>query len=91
MSERETGHHGNYTEEKITMVRPSYKDAGGQNTKINNGMDTDRKKEKGTPKKHVDRGGTSSHGNKELGTRSMEKQRGMELWSLVSGRRRQPL
>jgi hypothetical protein len=42
-------------------------------------MDTDRKKKKRTPKKNVDRGSTSKHGNKELGTRSMEKQRGMEF------------
>ena len=42
-------------------------------------MDTDRKKKKWTPKKNVDRGSTSSHGNKELGTRSMEKQTGMEF------------
>jgi hypothetical protein len=41
-------------------------------------MDTDRKKEKRTSKKNVDRGRTSSHGNKELGTRSMEKQRQMD-------------
>ena len=51
----------------------------GENTKINNGMDTDRRKKKRAPKKDVDRGSTSSHGNKELGTRSMEKQRGMEF------------
>ena len=48
-------------------------------TKINNGMDTDRKKKKRTPKKNVERGSTSSHGNKEPGTRSMDKQRGMEF------------
>ena len=42
-------------------------------------MDTDRKKKKRTPKRNVDSGSTGSHGNKELGTRSMEKQRGMEL------------
>ena len=49
-------------------------------------MDTDRKKEKRTPKKTVDRGSTSSHGNKELGTRSVEKQRGMEfgLWKMAT-------
>ena len=41
--------------------------------------DTDRKKKKRTPKKNVDRGSTSSHGNKELRTKSMEKQRGMEF------------
>ena len=42
-------------------------------------MDTDRKKKKRTPKKNVDRGSTRSHGNKELGTRSMEKQKGIEF------------
>ena len=42
-------------------------------------MDTDRKKKKRTPQKNVDRGSTRSHGNKELGTRSVEKQRGMEF------------
>ena len=42
-------------------------------------MDTDRKKKKRTPKKSLDRGSTSSRGNKELGTRSAEKQRGMEF------------
>ena len=42
-------------------------------------MDTDRKKKKRMPKKNVDRGSTSSHGSKELGTRSMEKERGMEF------------
>ena len=41
--------------------------------------DTDRKKKKRKSKKNVDRGSTSSHGNKELGTRSMEEQRGMEF------------
>ena len=49
-------------------------------------MDTDRKKKKWTPKKNVDRGSTSSHGNKELGTRSVEKQRGMDfgLWKTAT-------
>ena len=42
-------------------------------------MGTDGKKKKRTPKKNVDRGSTSSHGNKELVTRSMKKQRGMEF------------
>ena len=48
-------------------------------------MDTDRKKER-TSKENVDRGSTSSHGNKELGTRSMEKQAGMEfgLWKMAT-------
>ena len=49
-------------------------------------MDTDRKKKKRTPKKNVDRGSTSSHGNKQLGTRSMDKQRGMEFgfWKMAT-------
>ena len=49
-------------------------------------MDTDRKKERTTSKENVDRGSASSHGNKELGTRSMEKQRGMEfgLWKTAT-------
>ena len=49
-------------------------------------MDTDRKKKERTPKENVDRRSTSSHGSKELGTRSMEKQRGMEfgLWKMVT-------
>ena len=49
-------------------------------------MDTDRKKKERTPKENVDRRSTSSHGNKELGTRSMEKQRGMEfgLWKMAT-------
>ena len=48
------------------------KDARGQNTKINYG-----EKEKRTSKKNVDGRSTSSHENKKLRTRSMEKQRGM--------------
>ena len=49
-------------------------------------MNTTGKKEKRTPKKNVDIGSTSSHGNKEFGTRSMEKQRGMEfgLWKMAT-------
>ena len=46
---------------------------------MNNGMDTTGKREKRTSKKNMDRRSTSSHGNKEFGTRSMEKQRGMEF------------
>ena len=42
-------------------------------------MDTIGKKKKRTSKKNMDRRSTSSHGNKEFGTRSMEKQRGMEF------------
>ena len=47
--------------------------------RINNGMDTTGKKKKRTSKKNVDRRSTSSHGNKEFGTRSMEKQRRMDF------------
>ena len=48
-------------------------------------MDTDRKKIKRTPKKNVDRS-TSRHGNKELGTRSVEKHRRMEFgfWKMAT-------
>jgi len=59
------------------MVWPRQKDARGENTKINYGMDTIGEKEKRTSKKNVDRRSTSSHDNKKFGTRSMEKQRGM--------------
>jgi hypothetical protein len=58
------------------MVRPHQKDARGQNTKINYGIETIGEKEKRTFKKNVDRRSTSSH-DKKFGTRSMEKQRGM--------------
>ena len=49
-------------------------------------MDTNGKKKKRTSKKNVDRGSTRSHGNKELGNRSMEKQREMEfgLWKMAT-------
>jgi hypothetical protein len=53
------------------------KDARGQNTKINYGMDTTGEKEKRTSKKNVDGRSTSSLDNKKLRTRSMEKQTGM--------------
>jgi len=59
------------------MVRRRQKDARGENTKINYGMDTAGEKEKRTSKKNVDGRSTSSHDNKKLRTRSMEKQRGM--------------
>jgi hypothetical protein len=58
------------------MVWPRQKDARGENTKINYGVDTTGEKEK-MSKKNVDRRSTSSHDNKKFGTRSMEKQRGM--------------
>jgi len=59
------------------MVWPRQKDARGENTKINYGLDTSEEKEKRTSKKNVDGRSTSSHDNKKFRTRSMEKQRGM--------------
>ena len=63
--------------QKTTMVWPRQKDARGENTKINYGLDTKGEKEKRTPKKNVDGRYTSSHDSKKFRTRSMEKQRGM--------------
>ena len=67
------------------MVWPSQKDARGQNTKINNGMDTTVEKEKRPSKKNMDRRSTSNH-DKKFGTKSMEKQRGMAFgfWKMVT-------
>ena len=59
------------------MVWPRRKDARGENTKINCGLDTAGEKEKRTFKKNVDGRSTRSHDNKKFRTRSMEKQRGM--------------
>ena len=59
------------------MVWPRQKDARGQNTKINYGLDTAGEKEKRTSKKNVDGRSTRSHDNKKFRDRSMEKQRGM--------------
>jgi hypothetical protein len=59
------------------MVWPRHIDARGENTKINYGMDTTGEKEKWTSKKNLDGRSTSSHDNKEFGTKSMEKQRRM--------------
>ena len=59
------------------MVWPRQKDARGENTKTNYGMDTTGEKEKRTPKENVDGRSTSSHDNKKFRSRSMEKQRGM--------------
>ena len=73
----EAGHHRHHREEKTTTVWPRQKDARGENTKINYGMDTTREKGKRTSKKNVNGKGTSSHENKKFRTRSMEKQRGM--------------
>ena len=45
--------------------------------KINYGMGTTGEKKKRTSKKNVDGRSTSSHDNKKVRNRSMEKQRGM--------------
>ena len=47
-----------------------------ENTKINYGMDITGQKKKRTSKKNLDGRSISSHDNKKLRTRSMEKQRG---------------
>jgi hypothetical protein len=69
------------------MVWPHQKDARGQNTNINYGMDTRREKKKRTSKKNVDGRSTISH------ARNVEQDqwRNREVWRLVSGRRRQLL
>ena len=54
-----------------------YKNAKGQNNKINYGMGTTGEKEKRTSKKNVDGRSASSHDDKKFRNRSMEKQRGM--------------
>ena len=59
------------------MVRPRQKDARGEKTKINYGMDTTGEKENRTFKKNAVGRSTSSHDNKKLRSRSMEKHRGM--------------
>jgi hypothetical protein len=59
------------------MVGPCQKDAGGENTKINYGMDPTGEKEKRTSKENLDTRSTSSHDNKKFETRPTEKQRGM--------------
>jgi hypothetical protein len=59
------------------MVWPRQKDARGENTKINYGMDTRGEKKKRTPKKNVDGRSTNSHDNKKFRSRSVEKQGGM--------------
>jgi hypothetical protein len=74
--EREAGHHRHHTEEKNTMVWPRQKDARGENTKINYGMDTRGETKKMTSKKNMDERSTSSHDSEKFRTRSMEKQGG---------------
>ena len=59
------------------MVWPRQKDARGQNTKINYGLDTTGEKGKSTSKKNVDGRSTSRYDNKKCRTRTMEKQRRM--------------
>jgi len=76
-SERGAGHHRHHREEKTTMVWPRQKDARGENTKINYGLDTSGEKEKWMSKKNVDGRSTNSHDSKKSRTRSVEKQRGM--------------
>jgi hypothetical protein len=51
------------------------KNARGENTKINYGIDITGEKKKRTSKKNVDGRSTSSHVNKKFRTRSVEKQR----------------
>jgi hypothetical protein len=55
-------------EKKTTMVWPRQKDARGQNTKINYGMDTTGEEKKRTSKKNVDGMSTSSQDNKKFRT-----------------------
>jgi hypothetical protein len=59
------------------MVWSRQKDARGENTKINYGMDTTEEKKKRTSKENVYGWSTSSYDNKKFRTRSMEKQAGM--------------
>jgi len=59
------------------MVWPRQKNARGENTEINYGLDNAGEKEKRTSKKNVDGRSISSHDNKKFRTRSMEKQTGM--------------
>jgi len=59
------------------MIWPRQKDARGENTKINYGLDTTGEKEKRTSKKNIDGRSTNSHDNKKFRTKSMEEQGGM--------------
>ena len=52
------------------MVWPCQKDARGENTEINYGLDKTGEKEKRTPKKNVDGRSTSSHDNKKFRIRA---------------------
>jgi len=68
------------------MMWPRQKDARGENTKINYGLDATREKEKRTSKKNVD-------GQAAMTTRNLEPDqwRNRGEWRLVSRRRRQLL
>jgi hypothetical protein len=59
------------------MVWPPQKDARGENTKINYGMDTRGEKDERTSKANMDGRSTSSHDNETFRTRPMDKQTGM--------------
>jgi hypothetical protein len=74
---REAGHHRHHTEEKTTIVWPRQKDARGENTEINCGMDTGGEIKKRMFKKNVDGRSTSSQDNKKFRTIAVEKQGGM--------------
>ena len=85
---REAGHHRHYREEKTAVVWTRQKDARGQTTRTNYGMDTTGEKEKRTSEKNVDGRSTSSHDIQRPRTGAMENR---EEWRLGSGRRRQLL
>ena len=59
------------------MVWSCQKDARGEDTKLNYGIDTMGENEKRMSKKSMDGRSTSSHDNKKIRNRSVEKQRGM--------------
>jgi len=74
------------------MVWPCQKDARGENTETNYGLDTAGEKEKRTLKKTVDGRNTSNH-DKKKATRNLEPDQGRNTVErrLVSGRRRRLL
>jgi hypothetical protein len=73
--------------EKTAMIWPRKKDARGENTKINYGMDTRGETKKGTSKKNME--GVQA----TMTARNLEQDqwRKREEWRLVSGKRRQLL
>jgi hypothetical protein len=62
------------------VVWPRKKDARGETTKINYGVDTRGEKKKRMSKKNVDGRCMSSHENKTFRSRSVVKQKGMVFW-----------